>query len=235
FSPNRNGSTGKIRFGLFEADVHSAELRKNGKKVRLQDQPFQILVMLLEQPGEVVTRETLRASLWPVNTFVDFDHGLNAAAKRLRDALGDSAENPRFVETLARRGYRFIAPIQPVAPNGSSENPATTITKVEPIPAVPITRASLATPSPTGTATSSNARRSRIALSAAPLFRMGPGAGWVAARRFTPISTPLAELRLTANPPDDPILSAVISPDAKYLAFSDRSGLFLRFIATGET
>src|SRR5262249_24482776 len=111
----------------------------------------------------------------------------------------------------------------------------TAITKVVPIPAVPITRASLATPSPTGTATSSNARRWRIALSAAAVLLMGTGAGWVAARRFNPISTPLAELPLTPDPPDDPILSAVISPDAKYLAFSDRSGLFLRFIATGET
>src|SRR2546430_11106763 len=112
FSSNGNGSAGKIRFGVFEADMHSAELRKNGRKVRLQDQPFQILTMLLEQPGEVVTRDTLRASLWPVDTFVDFDHGLNAAVKRFRDALGDSAENPRFVETLARRGYRFIAHVE---------------------------------------------------------------------------------------------------------------------------
>ena len=128
FSPKRNGSAGKIRFGVFEADMHSAELRRNGRKVRLQDQPFQILVMLLEQPGEVVTRDTLRASLWPVDTFVDFDHGLNAAVKRLRDALGDSAENPRFVETLARRGYRFIAPVHPSEPSNSPE-PAAPITK----------------------------------------------------------------------------------------------------------
>ena len=89
-------SRNRIRFGLFELDTRSRELRKNGHKIRLQFQPFQLLIMLLECPGEVVTREALRSHLWPIDTFVDFDHGLNAAIKRLRDALGDSAENPRF-------------------------------------------------------------------------------------------------------------------------------------------
>jgi Tol biopolymer transport system component/DNA-binding winged helix-turn-helix (wHTH) protein len=97
-----------IRFGIFEIDTRAGELRRNGVKLKLQEQPFQVLCALLEHPGEVVTREDLRSRLWPVDTFVDFDHGLNAAIKRLRDVLGDSAENPRFVETVARRGYRFI-------------------------------------------------------------------------------------------------------------------------------
>src|SRR3984893_332614 len=100
-----------IRFGTFEADLRAGELRHNGVKIRLQEQPFQVLAMLLERPGEIVTREELHSRLWPADTFVDFDHGLNAAVKRLRDALGDSAENPRFIETLARRGYRFLAPV----------------------------------------------------------------------------------------------------------------------------
>lgn len=99
----------RIRFGAFEADLRSGELRKHGMKIKLQDQPFQILAMLLERPGEIVTREGLRHELWPADTFVDFDVGLNAAIKRLRDALGDSAESPRYVETLPRRGYRFVA------------------------------------------------------------------------------------------------------------------------------
>jgi Tol biopolymer transport system component/DNA-binding winged helix-turn-helix (wHTH) protein len=98
-----------IRFGVCELDVRAGELRRNGVKVKLQEQPLQILAMLLECPGEIVTREELRARLWSADTFVDFDHGLNSAVKRLRDALGDSAEKPRFVETLGRRGYRFIA------------------------------------------------------------------------------------------------------------------------------
>src|SRR6516162_6864701 len=100
-----------VRFGVFEADLKTGELRRNGSKVCLQEQPFQILTVLLERPGDVVSREELRARLWPSDTFVDFDHSLNTAVRRLRDALGDSAENPRFVETLARRGYRFIAPV----------------------------------------------------------------------------------------------------------------------------
>jgi TolB-like protein/Flp pilus assembly protein TadD len=98
-----------VRFGLFELDLRAGELRKQGAKVKLQEQPLQILAMLLEHPGRVVTREELRARLWPADTFVDFDHGLNKAMNKLREALGDSAENPRFIETLARRGYRFIS------------------------------------------------------------------------------------------------------------------------------
>lgn len=101
-----------LRFGLFEADLQSGELRRNGVRVRLQEQPFQVLVLLLTRPGEVVTREQLREKLWPADTFVDFDHSLNTAINKIREALGDSASNPRFVETLARRGYRFIAPVQ---------------------------------------------------------------------------------------------------------------------------
>src|SRR6202158_747702 len=100
-----------LRFGTFDVDVPAGELRKNGIKLKLQEQPFQVLCMLLERRGEVVTREELRNRLWPADTFVDFDHGLNAAVKRLRDALGDSADLPIFIETLARRGYRFIAPV----------------------------------------------------------------------------------------------------------------------------
>jgi DNA-binding winged helix-turn-helix (wHTH) protein len=100
-----------LRFAVFEIDLHTGELRKHGAKIKLQDQPFQILAMLLATPGEVVTREELRAKLWRAETFVDFDMGLNTAVKRLRDALGDTAENPRYVETLPRKGYRFICPV----------------------------------------------------------------------------------------------------------------------------
>jgi TolB-like protein/DNA-binding winged helix-turn-helix (wHTH) protein/Flp pilus assembly protein TadD len=103
-----------LRFGLFAADVEAGELTKQGRRVRLQDQPFQLLVMLLQRPGEVVTREELRSKLWP-NTIVDFDHGLNKAINKVREALGDSSENPRFVETVARRGYRFLADVAVVA------------------------------------------------------------------------------------------------------------------------
>jgi len=100
------------RFGLYEADVRSGELRKNGVKQRIQGQPFEVLVALLERPNQVVTRDDLRARLWPQDTFVDFDHSLNTAINKVRDVLGDTAANPRFLETLPKRGYRFIAPVQ---------------------------------------------------------------------------------------------------------------------------
>ena len=110
--PLERRSSNVKRFGTFEVDLRARELRKGGIRIRLQDQPFEILAMMLERPGEVVTREELRQRLWPAGTFVDFEHSLNAAIKRLRAALGDDADNPRFVETLHRRGYRFIAAVE---------------------------------------------------------------------------------------------------------------------------
>ena len=104
-------SAGILRFGTFEVDVRSGELRKQGVRVKLQEQPFHVLTVLLQRPGEVVTREELRNQNWPADTFVDFDNSLNTAINKLREALGDSADNPRFIETLPRRGYRFIAPV----------------------------------------------------------------------------------------------------------------------------
>ncbi len=105
------------RFGIFEIDLAAGELRKNGMKLRLQGQPLQVLVTLLERPGEVVTREELRQKLWPSDTFVDFDHSLNTAVNKVREALGDSASSPRYIETLARRGYRFLGTIEPARNN----------------------------------------------------------------------------------------------------------------------
>ena len=107
------------RFGVFELDLSAGELRKSGVKLRLQGQPFQVLALLLERAGEVVTREELQQKLWPSDTFVDFDHSLNTAINKVREALGDSASSPRYVETLARRGYRFIAPVQARAANAA--------------------------------------------------------------------------------------------------------------------
>jgi len=104
--------TSPIRFGAFEVDTRSGELRRQGLRLKLQEQPFQVLVLLLEHPGEVVTREELTKKLWRDNTFVDFDRGLNKAINRLREVLRDSAEKPRFIETLPHRGYRFIAPVE---------------------------------------------------------------------------------------------------------------------------
>ena len=209
-------ANGVIRFGIFDVDLRAGQLRRNGLKVRLQEQPFQVLSMLLERPGEVVTREDLHGRLWPADTFVDFDHGLNAAVKRLRDALGDSAENPRFVETLARRGYRFLAPVE--------------FPSVETSPAQ--------RPVPPNTAISS-ASKSRWRLVAAGfmivLLALGFGlhVGMRASRALQPVLP--KEIRLTANSPDAPVYFGAISPDGRYLAYIDPRGAFLREIATDES
>jgi TolB-like protein/DNA-binding winged helix-turn-helix (wHTH) protein/Flp pilus assembly protein TadD len=120
-----NHSPRRLRFGVFEADPRIGELTKHGKRLPLQEQPFQLLAMLLERPGELVSRDELRAKIWP-QTIVDFDHGLNKAISKIRDALGDSAENPRFIETVARRGYRFLADVAVVqhAPQTAAVDPA---------------------------------------------------------------------------------------------------------------
>src|SRR5437763_8221546 len=126
------------RFGVFELDLRAGELRRHGHKVKLQEQPFQVLSQLLEKPGEVITREDLRNRLWPADTFVDFDHSLNAAIRRLRGALGDSADNPTFVGTVARRGYRCLAPVSLGAVNGNGIQGAVTADV-----ALPVSRRSL--------------------------------------------------------------------------------------------
>ena len=110
----------RYRFGVFEADAATGELRKQGVRIKVNVQPFQVLLMLLERPGELLTREEISRGLWPEGTFVDYEHGVNSAINRIREALGDRARNPRFVETLARRGYRFLAPVQRVADDGES-------------------------------------------------------------------------------------------------------------------
>ena len=110
------GPARRYRFGAFEADGATGELRKQGIRIRLSAQPFQVLLMLLERPGELVTREEISRELWPDGTFVDYEHGVNSAVNRIREALNDTASNPRFVETLARRGYRFVASAEEILP-----------------------------------------------------------------------------------------------------------------------
>ncbi len=118
------GQRRRYQFGVFEADVATGELRRQGVRVRLTAQPFQMLCLLLERPGAVLTREEICRELWPDGTFVDYEHGVNSAVNRIREAIGDTASNPRFIETLARRGYRFIAPVQQIG--GSEESTSAT-------------------------------------------------------------------------------------------------------------
>src|SRR6516225_7033249 len=117
-----------FRFGVFEADEAQGELRKHGIAVKLHAQPFQLLLMLLERPSEVVTREEMRRRLWGEDTFVDFDHGLSSAVNKIREALQDSASRPHYVETISGKGYRFIAPVSqtsgPSARNDANRTPA---------------------------------------------------------------------------------------------------------------
>ena len=121
-----------IRFGVFEADVHAGELRKNGVKVKIQDLPFRALRLLLSQPNQVLSRDQFRQALWPEGVFVDFDHGISSAINRLRDALGDSADNPVFIETVERRGYRWIAPTHVPAPPPVQPGPVLVIPEITP-------------------------------------------------------------------------------------------------------
>jgi Tol biopolymer transport system component/DNA-binding winged helix-turn-helix (wHTH) protein len=229
-SPNDcyDGS-GTRRFGVFELNLRAGELRRNGLKVKLQEQPFQILAQLLEKPGEVVTREDLRNRLWPADTFVDFDHSLNAAIKRLRVALGDSAENPTFVETVARRGYRFLAPVSAIfaKENGSS-------------PVASSTTESSSSQSRGTQILAPLARHSRVwwilaAGMSVVLVLVGIKLGLSLAQHHSAAQTQARISRLTANPAEDRVRAAAISRDGKYLAFSDETGFYLRQIDTGET
>ncbi|MGE5114334.1 MAG: LpqB family beta-propeller domain-containing protein [Acidobacteriaceae bacterium] len=208
-----NGST-RIRFGLFEADLRTGELFRSGARVRLQEQPFQILSMLLERPGDVITRDELRDRLWPADTFVDFDHSLNAAIRRLRDALGDSAENPRFVGTVARRGYRFLAPVDsygPVAPSPSNVVPHETVQEKKPL-----------------------WHRLPWVIGVMGILVLGISIGFHVARNADTSRT-VSKRRLTANPPDVPVRMNALSPNGRLLAFADPTGFYIRDVDSGET
>ena len=213
-STNGSEMSATRRFGVFEVDLRAGELRRNGIKIKLQEQPFQVLAALLGQPGQVVTREELRNRLWPADTYVDFDHSLNAAIRRLRDALGDSAENPTFVETVARRGYRFLAPVS--APtNGHALAEGVRLLSPQ-------------------SESASGFRHWPIAalVSALVLILVGLGIGLFLAPHPP---APGRTIRLTANPLGDPVRAAAISRDGRHLAFADQTGLYLRQVDTGET
>ena len=214
-SSNGPSGEGTRRFGVFELDLRAGELRRQGHKVKLQEQPFRVLTQLLEKPGEVVTREELRNRLWPADTFVDFDHSLNAAIRRLRDALGDTADSPTFVETVARRGYRFLAPVSLGSVNGNGSGETLAIVSPPVSPSIPRHRWWIIT--------------SIVGL---VLVILGLVLGFFLAPHQP---APARVTRLTANPVDDAVRAATISPDGRYLAFSDEGGFYLRFIDTGET
>jgi DNA-binding winged helix-turn-helix (wHTH) protein len=201
-----------VRFGVFELDLNTGELCKNGRKLKLQEQPFRILNLLLEQPGQTITRNRLKEVLWPSDTFVDFDHSLNAAIAKLRQALGDSAENPRFIETLARRGYRFIAPVE-VTNNGDSN-----VTPI-PVPAS-VVAAAPAEEIPVSPRIEPKIRiRWVLAIAFAALAVVATAAIWFW-RKPAPGQAELVQLTNDTGLTMDP----AVSPDGRLLAYaSDRA------------
>jgi DNA-binding winged helix-turn-helix (wHTH) protein/Tol biopolymer transport system component len=212
-----------IHFSTFELDVLSGELFKQGRKIKLQGQPFELLVALLERPGEVLTREELRQKIWPSETAGGFDNGLNRAVNKIREALGDSAENPRFIETLPRRGYRFIGSIQdrPVAAPAADETGQPVLPSAPPV-----------TPAPeTGIRTR---RIVGIAVTVAAAFLVAAVLGWFAWRKV-PGKSEVRMRQLTTNSSEDPVENAVISPDGNYVAYGDHAGIEVRLISTGES
>jgi Tol biopolymer transport system component/DNA-binding winged helix-turn-helix (wHTH) protein len=224
-SASANSSSRIIRFSTFEVSLHSGELRQRGQKVKLQEQPFQVLVALLERPGEIVSREELRTRLWPADTFVDFDHGLNAAIKRLRDTLGDSAGTPVFVETVARRGYRFIGIVEILAATSSAPSD---LNGLKPEAAGQIL----------GSHSGPWARKRKIAGAVLAIVAVSSiAAGWFFWRQTSRSKLPQASVtlrRLTTNAAENWVIASAISPDGKYLAYSDKTGAYLRLLSTGE-
>jgi len=216
-----------FRFGPYQLSEREGELRKNGVRIKLQEQPFRVLLELVANPDRVVPREELQQKLWPADTFVDFDVGLNNAIRKLRQALNDDADQPRYIETLAKRGYRFVAPVTQAggAPQQAGE-------------AAEVNTATAAA----GTASSNRAdstvvtgRRVWLWVLVAILATLVLVGAFLVWRGRHPAPHLAIEQRVTSNPPEAPVTSSVISPDGKYLAYSDPTGVYIRHIASGET
>src|SRR5216683_4414834 len=222
-----NGNARRIlRFGVFEFDVRTGELRKHGVKLRLQGKPLQVLQALVERPGELVTRDELRRRLWPADVFVDFESGLNTAANRLRITLGDSAESPRYIETLARTGYRFVAPVEEVP----SPLPAVSTAPIEPVshgPSLAVVLLSAALVVMTiGTVLA-------LRRSTHPGFQFRPVTfrrGQIWAARFAPDGRGILYTANWDNGPRRLFLTNPVSPESRPLGFDD-----LRLVAVSRT
>src|SRR5712664_1548875 len=207
-----------VRFGVFEFDLRSGELRKHGIRIKLQEQPCQILAILLEHRGEMVTREELQRRLWPSDTFVDFDHSLNTAVMRLREALNDSSENPRFIETLPRRGYRFVAPVEEKSATVNDSTQAQTAQVSASESALAINGPTLPPLSPGHPVTPAKAggRVSRPVLVSATLFLLGIVVTGGLAARYLPKPSVVTE-------PPDRITSLVVLPFENLSADKDQA------------
>lgn len=235
-------SAARARFDRFNVDLSSGKLQRSGVSVPIQGKPFQVLRLLLMAKGAVVSRDQLRAVLWPEDTFVDFEHGVNTAVKKLRQALEDSVENPKFIETVPKIGYRFIASVQwmtdassghefqSLVTNGAAES--TPIAKPNLLDRRRILNAAIALTIFLILAATFFffVQSSDQAHTRSELLLRGIGIG----HRF-PSQPAISEWRLTANPDDTPVTSGVISPDGRLLAYTDPTGLYLRQVDNGET
>jgi len=243
-----------VRFGAYEVHVASQELFKHGSRIKLTPQSFRVLQTLLDRPGALVSREEFHRALWPSDTFVDFDQGLNSAIKKIRDALCDSAETPRYIETLPKLGYRFIGQLnglsQPVIaePKGAGGNGSGSHTHVVLAPeSERVTSVTGGELSSTGSEVheyrlrfkgSSESRRGIWQITVACALAsalVGGGAILWAVRRSTTDRPEIRQQVLTDTSSERPIWDAAISPDGKYLAYADNQKMYLKSLATGET
>ena len=214
----------RIRFDAFELDATSGELRDSGILRKLQPQPFRVLLLLIEHAGQVVTREEIQRCLWRDSTFVDFEHGINFSINQIRGALGDNAEHPRYVETLPRRGYRFIGTV------GQNPVPKQSGTSVrDRDERVPTQKRGW-----NSDAETVSAKRWLFGLALVVFAAAIAGAAYLRFHRVSAVGG-IKQRRLSANPSSMPVDRAVISPDGKYLAYSDQSGIHLQLIGANET
>jgi DNA-binding winged helix-turn-helix (wHTH) protein/Tol biopolymer transport system component len=207
---SREPAPTRIRFDAFELDATSGELRESGILRKLQPQPFRVLLLLIEHAGQVVTREEIQRCLWRDSTFVDFEHGINFSINQIRGALADNAEDPRYVETLPRRGYRFVGTVEQNLVPKQSSTPVRDRGEIVP------------------------ARHWLFGLALVVFAVAFTGAAYLLFHHVSPMSG-INQRRLTANPSGMPVDRAVISPDGKYLAYSDQSGIHLQLIGGNET
>jgi serine/threonine-protein kinase len=226
-------SKSRVRFGPFDLDLRRGELRKEGRRIRLQEQPFQILCMLLESPGEVISREKIRERLWPDETVVEFDHSINAAVRRLRDVLRDSADNPRYIKTHARQGYRFIGEVEVADQPVLEAEPVTAVLPENQLPIPP------AEPAPHRPAFL-NPRIFVPVLLAAVILLLWMGS-WYYRRGARPLAAPLqplmrldVDLGSDAFPRPDRAPNVILSPDGSRLVYVFHSKLFTRRLDQAE-
>jgi DNA-binding winged helix-turn-helix (wHTH) protein/Tol biopolymer transport system component len=231
-----------LRFGPFELDAAAGELRKAGILIKLQPQPFRLLLLLAESAGTVVTREEIQQCLWSESTFVDFEHGINFSIKKIRGALADDAEQPRYIETLPRRGYRFIAEVRATS-NGKNGTKAAAATAEIP----PAREVDLALPAelekdrepryPSGSYSRTSLDTLKSAVGAVLLVISSSVLVWLVARHSAAKNPPpeLKLRQLTTNPSENPVSNGAISPDGRYLAYVDTKGIQIKLIETGET